>query len=229
MEEVPREPGIRAVSSFFGNFGGEDVVVRPASPERSPFKIEVLLSSGKAVFPPAAPVHEKDIVERVDPRGGVIEYVISEYEFSKDPFDHGNDHWNATLVEKGRANRPFAQPSIVVHGGTNQIAVGDSNTLQQFNQAITHSKITIALDEIANGIPRDKIPGDQVAAIEDTLSDARQKAEEGAEPGVIKRALYAIRGVLEEISNSAKDGGLDAVKTWSAAAIAIVAKQITGL
>lgn len=85
------------------------------------------------------------------------------------PFGHGNDHWNATLVEKGCANCPFAQPSIVVQDGMNQIAVGDSNTLQQFNQAITHSQITIALDEIANGIPYDKIPGDQVAANSTTL------------------------------------------------------------
>lgn len=41
-----------------------------------------MLASKKAIFPPKAAVREGAIVERPDPRGGLIEYVVSRYEFS---------------------------------------------------------------------------------------------------------------------------------------------------
>ncbi|MGO4435994.1 hypothetical protein AB4Y88_22735, partial [Paenarthrobacter sp. RAF9] len=184
--EVPRLPGIRAISAFFQNFGGEDVVVRPAAREGRSFKIEVLLSEGKAVFPPAAPVHEGDTVERADPRGGVIEYTISRYEFSKDPFEHGNDHWNATLTEKGHAHRSFAQPNIVVHGGTNQISVGNANQLQQSNFTADAQRLVAALEEIARAAPRDDFTADHAEALDDAISDVKKTVSTTEKPNALK-------------------------------------------
>lgn len=228
-DEVPRVPGIRAISGFFRNFGGEDVVVRPAGPEGDPFKIEVLLDGKKAVFPPIAPVHEGDIVERADPRGGVIEYQISRYEFSKDPFGHGNDHWNATLTEKGHASRSFAQPSIVVHGGTNQISVGNANQLQQTNVTSVARHVVAALEEIEKGAPRDQFTADQAEALQDAISDAKKTAATAEKPNAVKRSLYGLRGVVDEIGASAETGAKDAVKAWVAAATTLIITHLTGL
>lgn len=228
-DEVPRVPGIRASSRFFQNFSGEDVVIRPATPEGNPFKIEVLLSDGKAVFPPAAPVHEGDIVERADPRGGVIEYKISRYEFSRDPFEHGNDHWNATLTEKGHASRSSAQPNIIVHGGTNQISVGNANQLQQTNITTGARHVVAALEEIDRAAPRNEFSADQAEALEDAISDAKKTATSSEKPNAIKRSLYGLQGVVDEIGASAKAGTKDAVKAWVAAATALILKHLTGL
>lgn len=228
-EEMPREPGIRSISSFYRNFGGEDVIVRPASKDQTAFRIEILLTGGKAIFPPAAPVHERDVVERVDPRGGVIEYVISQYEFSKDPFGHGNDHWEATLSEKGRVNRPFAQPNIVVHGGTNQISVGNSNELHQTTNVSARQELNAALDKVLKEMPRSDIPGDQALLIEEAIADAKEKAANSSDTGIVKRSLYAIRGILSEIVSSAGGGVNEGVKAWVAAATTILIKHLAGL
>lgn len=228
-DEVPRVPGIRAISEFFRNFDGEDLVVRPATPEGDPFKIEVILNGKKAVFPPIAPVHEGDIVERADPRGGVIEYQISRYEFSKDPFGHGNDHWNATLTEKGHASRLFAQPSIVVHGGTNQISVGNANRLQQTNVTEVARHVVAALEEIEKCAPRDQLTADQAEALEDAISDAKKTASTTEKPNAVKRSLYGLRGVVDEIGASAEAGTRDAVKAWVAAATTLIITHLSGL
>ena len=227
-DEIPRMPGIRAESSFYRNFGGEDVVVRPSTTDREPFKIEVMLDSKKAIFPPKAAVHEGDIVERADPRGGVIEYVISRYEFSKDPFGHGNDHWNATLIEKGHVSRSFAQPRIIVHGGTNQISVGNSNQLQQTNITAEAREVVAALDAIHESAPRSHLGADQIEALEDAISDAKSIATSGSKSSVLKRSLYGLRGVVDEIAMSAGAGAKDAVKRWSAAATALIIKHLAG-
>ena len=227
-DELPQVPGVRAASRFFSNFAGEDVVVRPASLETEPFRIEVLLDGGNAVFPPAAPVHEGDVVERADPRGGVIEYSISRYEFSKDPFSHGNDHWNATLVEKGHAARLFAQPSIIVHGGTNQISVGNANHLQQTNVSEKVSEVAQALDEMESSVPRDRLSVDQLEAFDDAVAAAKETISSDAKPTALKRSLYGLRGVVDEIGASAEAGAHDAVKTWVAAATTVVISQLMG-
>ena len=228
-DEVPRIPGIRAISGFFRNFGGEDIVVRPSAPEGDPFKIEVLLDGSKAVFPPAAPVHEGDIIERADPRGGVIEYRISRYEFSKDPFERGNDHWNATLMEKGHVSRSFAQPNIIVHGGTNQISVGNANQLQQKNVTAEARRLVVALEEIERDAPRDQFNADHAEALEDAISDVKKTVSTAEKPNTVKRSLYGLRGVVDEIGASAEAGTKDAVKAWVAAATTMIITHLTGL
>lgn len=227
--EVLRVPGIRDLSSFYNGFGGEDVVVRPSNPDLNPFKIEVMLDSKKAIFPPKAAVHEGDIVERADPRGGVIEYVISRYEFNKDPFGDDTDHWQATLAEKGHATRSFAQPRIIVHGGTNQISVGSSNHMQQTNLTAEASELISALDAIRQSLPLGDLGADQVEALEDAILATKETATSDKKPNAIKRSLYGLRGVVDEIATSAGAGALEAVKVWSAAATAVIIKQLAGL
>lgn len=227
--ELSRVPGIRAVSSFYDNFEGEDVVIRPVSPDQDPFKIEVLLNSGKAIFPPAAPVHEGDLVEREDPRGGVIEYAISRFEFNKDPFGDDTDHWDATLTEKGHAARTFAQPKIIIHGGTNQIAVGNSNQLQQSNPTFATRELIAALDEIEKSIPRDAVDADQLEAVEEAIAAVRDAASTATKPTSVKRAIYGVRGIVDEVGSSAKSGVKDGVKVWVASATTLLIKQLIGL
>ncbi|MBT1584127.1 hypothetical protein [Curtobacterium flaccumfaciens] len=229
-DELRRIPGIRAVSSFYSNFGGEDVVVRPSKPGEPAFRIEVLLNSdGKAIFPPAAPVHEGDLVEREDPRGGVIEYTIDQYQFSKDPFSGGNDHWDAHLVENRHVARRFAEPHILIQGGVNQFAVGDGNTLQFVNQAAAFPDVVNALGEIRDSMPRKDLTSDQVAEIDDALKDAAAVAGGAVKPSVLKRALHGVNGVLGDVAHSVKDGGADGVKAWVAAATAMLLSQIASL
>lgn len=227
--ELPRIPGIRAVSSFYSNFGGEDVVLRPSSPERDPFKIEVMLDRKGAIFPPSAAVREGDIVEREDPRGGVIEYRISRYEFNKDPFNLGTDHWVATLVEKGRASRSFAQPKIVVHGGTNQISVGNGNQLHQTNVTTEARGVIAALEEIRSSTPREDLSPAQVEEVDEAIEEAKAAASSGQKTSAIKRSLHAVRGVVEDVAESASAGAKDAVKVWSAAATTLIIKHLAGL
>lgn len=227
--ELRREPGIRAVSSFFGHFDGEDVVVRPADPAEPAFTIEVLLMDGEATFPPAAPVHEGDLVERKDPRGGVIEYTIARYDFSKDPFGHGNDHWKAQLVERRHVARHFAEPHIVVNGGVNQFAVGDGNTLQLTNQTAHYPDVASALSEIRNTIPREALKAGELEEIEEALTDAVTTAREAEKPSAVKRALHGVNGVIGDLAGSAKSGAADSVKAWAAAATAVLLSHIAGL
>lgn len=160
------------MGSFFGHFDGEDVVVRPADPAEPAFTIEALLADGKATFPPATPVHESDLVERKDPRGGVNEYTIDRYEFSRDPFGHGNDRWEAQLIEKRYVARRFTEPHIVVNGGANQFAVGDGNTLQLTNQTAHYPDVVSALREIRNTIPREALNAGELEEIEEALTNA---------------------------------------------------------
>lgn len=229
VSELPSVPGIRAVSNFFSNFDGEQVVVRPSAVDQAPFKIEIVLSGQRAVFPPLAQVHAGDMVERVDPRGGVIEYVISRHEFSRDPFGHGDDHWNATLTEKGHAPRSFAQPKIIVNGGTNQISVGDANLLHQTNIAEQARELVTALEKIGESAPRDSLNADQIEELEDALDAARTAASSGAKTGAVRRSLHGLRGVVEDITDAGGAGALEAVKVWAAAATTVIIQQIAGL
>jgi len=228
-DELPRVPGIRAVSSFHANFGGEDVVIRPADPEESAFTIEVLLTGATATFPPSAPVHEGDVVERNDPRGGVIEYTIDRYEFSKDPFGRGHDHWEAQLVEKRHVARRFAEPHIIVHGGVNQFAVGDGNTLQQINQQANFPAVLSALDELRVTLPREALGSAELEEVEEALSDAATAARDAEKPSAVKRALHGANGVVGDLAESAKSGASDSLKAWVAAATTVLLSQIAGL
>ncbi|WP_143736357.1 hypothetical protein [Plantibacter flavus] len=227
--EIERVPGIRDVSGFFENFEGEEVVVRPKDSRRPPFKIEVLFTDRVAVFSPKAPAQEGDLVERDDPRGGVIEYLIDRYEFNKDPFGDGDDHWSAHLVEKRHVDRRFAQPSIVVNGGVNQFAVGDRNSLRLTNQMAAFPDVVASIEEIRGGIPRDVLAPAQLAEVDDALEDAARVATESDKPHAVKRALHGVNGVLGEVVDSARGGAMSGVKTWAAAATALIINQISGL
>jgi hypothetical protein len=45
----------------------------------------------------------------------------------------------------------------------------------------------------------------------------------------LKRSLYGLRGVVDEIGASAEAGTKDAVKTWVAAATTLIITHLTGL
>lgn len=227
--ELARESGIREVSEFFSHFGGEDVVVRPATPEREPFVIEVLITDTETTFPPSAPVHEGDIVDREDPRGGVIESVITEYTFRRDPFGNGNDHWAATLTEKGHAARQFGQQNIVVNGDSNQFSFGNANVLNQTNTyGVAGEELVEALDKLESTMPRDEMTADQVAEIAEVLGEARSEAANGADDKTMKRALRALRGAVAELLDSVKEGAKDKVRLWGANVTALVVQYLAG-
>lgn len=228
-DEVPRIPGIRDVSPFFRHFNGEDVVVRPLSDDQDPFVIEVLIDNNEVKFAPRAPVHEGDTLERDDPRGGVIEHSISHLKFSRDPFKHGNDHWVATLSQEGHKSRPFAEPKIVVHGGTNQISFGDGNQLHQTNLTPESRQAIAALDKILELAPRNEFSADQAESLQEAISDAKLTITSGKKSSITKRSLYGLRGVIGELAETASSGAKDAVKVWSATATALLIQHISGL
>jgi hypothetical protein len=222
-----REDGIRKISRFFWHFHGEDVVVRPASADREPFTIEVLLSGNEATFSPQAPVYEGDIVERADPRGGVIEYIVEKYEISKDPFKHGNDHGKGTLRERGHAARAFGATSIVIHGGTNQVSIGHSNALTQ-TVGIPAAELVGILSQIRSSIPRGELSDDAVREVTEA-SDAADEAVREGKPRTVRRALYGLKGVIDEIGQGVEEGAKAGVKTWAAATAATLLAQIANI
>ncbi|WP_426724915.1 hypothetical protein [Curtobacterium flaccumfaciens] len=229
--ELPKVAGIHELSRFFRNFDTEEVVVRPATPGASSFRINVLLSEGKALFPPRAPVHEKDLIERADPRGGVMQYVIQRYLFKKDPFGEDGSHWEASLLEKGHAERNFGSPNIVINGGVNQFAVGNQNTLQQSNSGPAFEDVLAALEVIRRDMPRALLSPEHVAELDEAIEDAARLATEGdvEKPNVIKRALYGVQGAITEIGESVVGGSAGAVKVWATAATTALLTQLTGL
>lgn len=217
------------MSSFYKNFGGEDVVVRPGTSDREPFLIEVLITDAETVFPPSAPAREGDTVERQDPRGGVIESVITEYRFRKDPFGNGNDHWAATLVEKGHAARRFGQQNIVVNVDGNQFSFGNDNTLHQTtNYGVSGNELVDALNQLAHTMPRDEMTAEQAADIVEMLDDAREKAANDGDPRALRRALLALRGALAGVTEAATEGVKDSVRTWMAGATTLLVQYLAG-
>lgn len=225
---MERIPGIRDVSGFFSHFGAEDVVLRPATAERAPFQIEVLLNGNEATFAPSAPVYEGDVVERADPRGGVIEYVVDEYEINRDPFGGGDDHGVARLRERGRASRHFASANVVISGGTNQVAIGDSNRLSQSNRNDA-GEIAAALARVLADIPGEAFTPDEIAELHDAINEATAAESESKPASTVRRTLHAVRGVVEHLAGSAKDGAGDAVKDWSKGGVAAIIALLAGL
>lgn len=222
-----REDGIRQTSRFFGHFHGEDVVVRPATADREPFTIEVLLSGNEATFSPQAPVYEGDIVERADPRGGVIEYVVDKYEISKDPFNNGNSHGKGSLRERGHAARAFGATSIVIHGGANQVSIGNSNALTQ-TVGIPAAELVEILSQIRASIPRGELSEDAVREVTEAMDAADEAIREG-KPSAVRRALHGLKGVIDEIGQGVEEGTKAGVKTWAAAMVAALLAQIANV
>lgn len=217
------------MGSLFKNLGGEDVVVCPGTSDREPFVIEVLITGAETVFHPSAPASEGDTVEREDPRGGVIEYVITEYMFRKDPFDKGNDHWAATLVEKGHAARQLGQHSFTVSGDGNQFSFGNHNTLHQTtNNGVSGSELVDALDQLAQTMPRDEMTAEQAADIIEMLDEAREKAANDGDPRALRRALLALRGALAGVAEAATEGVKDSVRAWVAGATTLLVQYLAG-
>lgn len=229
-DHLLRVPGIREVSGFFSSFGGEDVVVRPDDADRDAFRIEVLFPDERtAVFPPSAPVRQGDRLERDDPRGGVIEYSIEKYELLKSPFNDNDDHWNAHLIKDGHVARQFAQPNIVINGGTNQFAVGDRNDLQFTNGTPNFPEVIAALESIRSDTPRDALLANEKRELDDALDDAVRAAQEAENPGAVKRALYGVKGVVSELGDSAHQGSLEGVKKWASVTTAVILSNLNTL
>jgi hypothetical protein len=93
MEKLPSLHDVG--SGFWNNFGTQAFVVR--SSKRSDFQIDGLLSDLELQVPIDTPIYVGDIVEREDPRGGVLEYAVADVKFERDPFGHGDDYSNVIL------------------------------------------------------------------------------------------------------------------------------------
>lgn len=211
---------------FWGHFKGEAVVVRPKDPSTGAFQIEARIAKNKYSLPIDAPVYAGDVIERRDPRGGVIEFVVDDVEFHPDPFSVGRmatDHLAAIVTERGRESRPFASTHIHISGNSNQVAVGSSDvTMVQSNGA--DAGWVGALKQILTEAPKE-LDAETRAELEEAVEDATGLPA-GASANRKKRALDGVRGVLERIGTSAMQGASSGVLTWASAGTKALIEQI---
>ena len=224
---MERLPGLRALSSFFANFAGEDVVVRPADENRDPFEFEAMITKSKRSVPITLPIYAGDIVERVDPRGGVLEYEVTTVTPSPDPFGHGNDHAVVLVREKGHAARTYGTTHVHIQGGTNQVAI-NSDGAQMSQVWADNPDLIRSLGDLLASVPSELLSTGQIFELREAIEDVEEKAR-FAKPGPIKRSLLAVKGIVEELGASAKAGTNDALKVWVKAALATVALHLTGI
>jgi hypothetical protein len=216
-------------SRLLGRHRGEDFVVRSQGREE-PYEIEAQFHKSQMMLPITTPIYENDIVERDDPRGGVIEYSVANVELSVDPFGHGNDHAIATLREKGHAERKYGSVyNLHVAGGNNQFALGNDAILNQTVNAVS-GELAAVLRAILADAPRTALSSNDLEELEEAIGEAVKVVESGsAKPTAVKRSLHAVRGVVEELGSSMKSGANDAVKIWASAAVTVLINTLSGV
>lgn len=211
---------------FWRHFKGEAVVVRPHDPSRGAFQIDARISKNEYSLPIDAAVYVGDVIERRDPRGGVIEFLVDDVEFHPDPFSDGimaTDHLTAVVTERGRESRPFASTHIHISGNSNQVAVGSSGvTILQSNGADV-AWVT-ALKQILAEAPTE-LNAETRAELEEAVEEATGLPD-SASANRKKRALDGVRGVLERIGTSAMQGASSGVSTWVSAGTKALIEQI---
>jgi hypothetical protein len=213
---------------LLGSNSGERTVVR-SKRRKDPFEIEAQMIDGALYVPLECPVYVDDIVERDDPRGGVVEYQVNDVKQHVDPFGHGGDYAEVLVREKGHASRAFGEVNVTIHGGSNQFAVGDSNHLQQATGA-GDSELIAALNEILQNAPRSALSEAELEELtEAVVAAATTSTAPGAKPSATKRSLLAVRGIIQDVSDSAQAGANDGVKSWAKQAVLTLAGQISGL
>lgn len=233
VEEAPldgqpsmeRLPSLADSSSFWRNFHPQPFVVRSTQRDE-PFEIDALFSKGVLKVPMSTPVYAGDIVEQEDPRGGVLEYEVSTVEFRRDPFQHGNDHADVKVREKGHAAHKYGSITVHISGGTNQVSIGNDNaTMNQTNNADVISIIQ-ALRGIIADAPQALLSAEEFEEVTDAVDEAESVLRDpSGKPSKAKRALFAVKGVAESLGTVATN---EAVKVWSGAAVAVVLKQLAG-
>lgn len=223
-DELEVRPGLGG--DFWRHFKGEAVVVRPKDPSRVAFQIDARISKNKYSLPIDAAVYSGDMIERRDPRGGVIEFVVDDVEFHPDPFSEGGmatDHLTAIVTERGRESRPFASTHIHISGNSNQVAVGSSDiTMLQSKSA--DAAWVAALKQILAEAP-EELDAETRAELEEAVEDAAGLPAE-ASANRKKRALDGVRGVLERIGTSAIQGASSGVFSWASSGTKALIEQI---
>ncbi|TFD46895.1 hypothetical protein E3T55_16085 [Cryobacterium frigoriphilum] len=216
-------------SRLLGGHRGEDFVVR-SQRRVEPYEIEAQFHKSQMVVPITTPIYEGDIVERGDPRGGVIEYTVANVELSRDPFGHGNDHAIASLKENGHAERKYGSVyNIHVAGGNNQIAAGANATLNQTVNAV-NDELAAVLRAILADVPRDALSSSELEELEEAIGEAIEVSESGsAKPTAVKRALYSAKGVVEDLGSAIKSGTGDAVRSWATTAVTVLLTKLSGM
>lgn len=214
-------------SGLGGHFKGEAIVVRPKDSSRSAFQIDARISKNEYSLPIDAAVYSGDVIERRDPRGGIIEFVVDDVEFHPDPFSRGaeaTDHLTAVVTERGRESRPFASTHIHISGNSNQVAVGSSDvTMLQSNSA--DAGWVAALKLILAEAPTE-LDIDTRAELEEAVEDATALPT-SASANRKKRALDGVRGVLERIGTSTMQGASSGISTWASTGTKALIEQIS--
>lgn len=218
-DDMEVRPGLGG--SFWSNFKGEEVVVRPKA--GSPFRTEAHITKNTYKLPMDTPVYPGDTIERRDPRGGVIEYQVDDVEFKPDPFGEDTDHLVAIAMERGREPRPFAATHIHIAGSSNQVSVGSSGVTMV--QASGHDAEWLAvLREVLASAPSE-VPVEALAELREAVEDAEGLPAD-ATPNRTKRALDGVRGVVERIAGAAASGAASSVGVWAAQATKALLDQI---
>ena len=222
MEKLP---SLADSSSFWRSFHPQPFVVRSAQ-RGEPFEIDALFSKGVLKMPMSTPVYTGDIVEQEDPRGGVLEYVVTAVDFRKDPFKRGMDHADVKVREKGHAAHKYGTINVHISGGANQLSIGDGNTLTHTVQNAEAESLITALREILAKAPRPDLSEAELEEVTEAVDEAESVLRDpGAKPNAVKRALLAVKGVVEDLGTKAADEG---VKAWARGAVALVLAQLPG-
>lgn len=225
MEKLPslHEAG----SGFWNNFGTQAFVVR--SSKRSDFEIDGLLSDLELQVPIDTPIYVGDIVEREDPRGGVLEYAVTDVKFERDPFGDGDDYSNVILRDKGHDDRRYGSTyNFSFNGGNNQVSTGDGASFTQ-NINEDAAELIKALKGLLAGAPRHALAGEQLEELDDAVEEATERAMSTSEkPSAVRRSVLAVKGVLEGIATSTQAGANDAVKVWARAGATTLLGFVTG-
>jgi hypothetical protein len=191
--------------------GTKSVLITPGArkPGREALEVEAHVQAAKAYFDVTTPVYEGDTVEWDDPRGDrrtayvravkvndaggdLAELAHIAVEFTDDRPD------DASRIQSDKGH------TIHVRGNNINIAVNGSTITQQL-------AVTPEWQKLANAIGRSlaviedagSIDSDEVEVARDAASVALEElANDQPDASVVKRALPALRGVLQSAANA---------------------------
>ena len=209
---MEKMPGMHGRGGPMGMHRGEDWVVRGSHVE--PFEIEAQMIDKKIFVPIETPIYTGDIMERADPRGGVIEYEVIEVIHHKVTIMANRDYAEVAVREKGHAARTYGSVHLTVSGGTNQFAINsDSASMSQVSSPEAGHLVDL-LSQILFSAPAE-IDGEARQELAEAVEEAKKTLHaKDSKPNAVKRALRAVRGLVEDLGDSIGDGASEGVKAW---------------